>query len=73
MEILPPEKDILRQRMQQWNQLPPEKRQLYQQRFNQWEKLSPIERQSIRKSLKNGTTFLRRKKRKSGRDFEMNN
>ncbi len=49
--LTPQEKDTMRHRMNQLNQMPLQDRQHFQRLFNQWQQLSPGERRQIERAL----------------------
>lgn len=49
--LTPQEKDTMRHRMNQLNQMPSQDRQHFQRLFNQWQELSPDERRQIERAL----------------------
>ena len=51
--LTPQQRDTMRHRMNQLNQMPPQDRQHFQRLFNKWQKLSPRERQQIQRELDN--------------------
>ena len=51
--LTPQQRDTMRHRMDQLNQMPPQDRQHFQRLFNKWQKLSPRERQQIQRELDN--------------------
>ena len=51
--LTPQEKDTMRHRMNQLNQMPPQDRQHFQRLFDKWQQLSPSERRQIERALDN--------------------
>jgi hypothetical protein len=51
--LTPQERDTMRHRMNQLNQMPPQDRQHFQRLLNKWQQLSPGERQQIERELDN--------------------
>jgi hypothetical protein len=51
--LTPQQRDTMRHRMNQLNQMPPQDRQHFQRLFNKWQKLTPSERQQIERELDN--------------------
>jgi hypothetical protein len=51
--LTPQEKDTMRHRMNQLNQMPPQDRQHFQGLFDKWQQLSPSERRQIERALDN--------------------
>ena len=51
--LTPQEKDTMRHRMNQLNQMPPKDRQHFQRLFDEWQQLSPGEHRQIERALDN--------------------
>ena len=68
--LTPQEKDTMRHRMNQLNQMPPQDRQHFQGLFDKWQQLSPGERRQIERALDNWDSFSSKERETIRRRFK---